>query len=438
MSHLAPLPHPILAVLAILAMNLGFAKTFPWSVLPWDLGRWLWVGLTVGFVAVIASHSLQHALENLWRRLTSGRGWLWVLLGGNAAVLVLYSWYFAKAGYTFPWLHLVILTAAVFWLHPKKLERSAILSLLMLVVSIWSFPLDDRRSDMLILISKTLDIWMSGGHFYELIPLTQHASIATYPPGTLLSHLPAWMLGLDLRWNMVLYRAAWMGLLLFTLRRHPVDEGRQRAFHFFLLSPYWTGRHELYFEFFLGLIVMFFCTPIWKQKVRALVGAAGIWTRQWAWIWVPFILLREARTQGWIRTVLGFCVSLGISAVVLALLGVGAEDVRRFSTAHQLLDTFNQAAEFPGDYGLTFAPLFFMVGINAWIPWAQFLACAIFGVLALLRPGREIFYGFYALSAVILFNGLFWNYLWLSWTLAILVSPWYEATDETLPHRPCL
>ena len=146
---------------------------------------------------------------------------------------------------------------------------------------------------MLPVIKMGLDRLKSGlDPYHPFIIFGSTKDIMGYLPGTFFLNWPAWALGLDLRWNTVFYRAIWM-LLIWRAEKKEPKITRLTLLHYLALSPYLNFRHDLYFEGFLLIIVVYFLYP----KLRPLFLSLGVFTRQWFWILSPFLIYREYLRQ---------------------------------------------------------------------------------------------------------------------------------------------
>lgn len=401
----------VVAFLLGLGMNAGMGKTYPWSLLPGEMGYFVWITFSLGFVCVIVSNELQKKIWGWIRGMTQSKTWLILILLGNLFYILLTWYYFRRFGYSFPWIHCLLVGISCFFIRGSNLILSAGLSVGLLIASILHFPLNYHRSDMLPAIELTLNQWAKGQGIYHLVSFPDATILAHYLPGTLFSHLPAWKFGMDFRWNQVLWRLLWIIPLLRTLSKHKNKAEDHSFLHFVFLNPYFNSRHELYFEFFIFTLVSFWVFERWKWIFLSL----AIWTRQWAWVLTPFLILYDLKVERSLKPAVLFMLSLaGISLLFLGVL-VDFSDIQRFSEAHKLLDSFNRKGYYVGDYGLTFAPAEFWAGLSNQIPLFQALICILlFGIAILNRRLNSYPLAGLALCLVIMTNALFENYFWIS------------------------
>lgn len=416
------------AILLILGMTFGFGKTFPWSLLRSPTDHLLWLTLTFTWAACFFSSRASNRVLSAWNSATQGGVWLRMLLVVDLAFFFLLWSKFKAMGYSFPWLHLLIAGFGLFFIRVERLKISALLSLGFLAASISHFPLHPDRSDMLISIRETLDGWNHHQGIYQAVPVGGWKALAHYLPGTLFSHLPAWALGIDLRWNQFIYRCLWMGLFFWKAREHRLTSNSSKLLHLLLLNPYWNYRHELYFEFFLLVIVAFWTLPRW----RVLSFPLAVWTRQWVWTLAPFVWIEAYRNRKNPREYVGYWVGLTlVSAVFLAFL-VSREDQTRFFEAHHFLNSFNEKSAYIGDYGLTFAPLLFWFESAKAIPTLQAGICGLGLLAAVLGPANAVMQtGVVVTALTIALNGLYWNYFLISLTFWLVMG--VVLSDHFLP-----
>ena len=286
----------LIALIALLAQNFGLGRTYPWALLPYGIGRWIWLAPTLGLLALLAEQAGLVRFGGRWRKIAAGceralghRAALIVLLAGNALFQIVNWNHFGRYGYTFPWTHLALLAAAAVYVRRDRFWLSCALSLALLIASIVHFPLDVERSAMLAGVqSAWTDLALGRNPYAMARPLDNGFMVVMpYLPGTFFSHAPAWILGLDLRWNQFCWRALWMPAVAMALARLPAQSPWRTVAHVFVLNPYFNFRHELYYEVFFVLIVAYHAWPRW----RWLGLPALVWTRQWAWVLAPFLAL---------------------------------------------------------------------------------------------------------------------------------------------------
>ncbi len=411
-----------LAILILLAQNLAFGKSQPWSWLPGPTGRILWLAVSAGF-AVFMVRGVPARIDAVIDRCLRARAWVPLLCLGNLALALYSAKHFASFGYAMPWHTIFACGLALPFLKRGNLVGSCLLSLAILYGSIRAFPLDPLRSDMLPSIHQALKQWLDAGISpYAVFDLANGRTGMPYLPGTLFSHLPAFLLGLDLRWNQLFYRAIWFGLVILHSKRLPQDSRERDALQFFILNPYWNFRHDLYFEAFFLLIVAFRTLPGLKPVSSALL----VFTRQWAWVLYPFFWLEK----GFARGKAALALLLAVFATALALRASTTLDVF-LATAFSFQKKLDSAA-YVGDYGLTLAPLFYSANLTRFLQPLQGALCLYLFWKAARNREQTLSFAAVALCFFVLLNMHFWLYFWL--TPALWLSLSLPSVDSASPR----
>ncbi len=405
--------------LMILSTDLALSARVPWSYLPFQLGRVAWIAATLAWLVLLAWDAGRARLAVPFARVLRGRAWLPVLAAANAAYLLLNAFYFRRFGYGVPWLGLALCAAAPFALARRPLVTAWLLSVGFLVASILAFPLVTERSDMLPVLRVALDRWHAGGDPYGVLPVTAGTNHMPYLPALFLSHVPAWAAGLDLRWNTVLYRLAWGGLLVRALRDVPRESPLCACAVLFFLNPYLTFRHETYFEFEL-LVVMTFWTV---RRAAWAALALGLFTRQWTWVLAPFLWWARSGPGARGRAA-GLAQVVAWAAAWGALLWLALHATTSLASMRIIVSKFQTlvgGASYLGDYGFTLYPLLMALRVDAYAQAIQ-AVCVLGLFLAAVRADREraVWLGITALSVFVALNALYWNYFMLELGLWIL------------------
>ena len=175
---------------------------------------------------------------------------------------------------------------------PGRLLTSVIVtSLALQLLSLRSFPLDVRRSDMLPLIAASGRALHNGVDPYHLYTFSTETVLLTYLPGTLLAYLPATLLHLDLRLTNLLC----LSLLALLLARAAAPARRRQltaVLAIWLVSPYLLYRHEIYTA--PHWVVLTAALLLLQQRrlvASAIFFGLGIALSQFSWILFPFVLL---------------------------------------------------------------------------------------------------------------------------------------------------
>lgn len=289
------------------------------------------------------------------------------------------------------------------------------------------FPLDGRRSDMLTSIAHGYTLLAQGASPFAQVP-DRTAGAATwgvmpYLPGTFLAHAPAALLGVDLRWTGTVV----LGLLALLAARQARRSGAGDAellAAVVLLSPYHAYRHDLYFEPFLALTALLFLgaargeAPTGRLAGLAALTGAAVASRQWAWVYGPFVLVAAATTGARRR----FAGRLALAALValLAAAAVAAPLVARDPAAfgRTLLLHVNAPG---GELSLGAALGAQRLGLSRLLAPLQGIAAAALFVPALLGAARGrlgaaevLARGWAALAASVLLSPFLENYFHLT------------------------
>jgi hypothetical protein len=279
-----------------------------------------------------------------------------------------------------------------------------------------------------------------GASPYSIFELAGRTNRMGYLPGTLFMNWPAWAVGLDLRWNTVLYRIAWMLLIGAHLRRtRSLNSPAGLAFVWLFLSPYINFRHELYFEgFILGLVVLVLY-PNWS----VLLAPALIVSRQWAWVMAPFWAITITFGSGRLSFRKPLQASVASIAVVAGLVTLLYSSTS-FEELWRAIFWFQGAVHSPaysGDYGLTFSPIFYWLGIAEWQQRVQASITLVFVILALRdrdRPHQVFRWSVLAWVLFLQLNGHYWLYFWNSLLVYLATLEMKVAMTNTLTEYGAL
>jgi hypothetical protein len=419
------------AILLLASQIVAFGKTYPWTWLPYELGRVLWFGASLAFLAFVVHQSFfvekkfsglnlsaSRAEEGILAILGSRTG-LAVLVGLNVIFQILNFVKFKTLGYHFPFFCIIACFAAIPWMKKGRVLTAFALNIALLIGAIIHFPLTSFRSDMLNVIRQGLDSWGQGKDPYYIGQYPWGLSGMPYFPGILFSHLPAWALGIDFRWDQVFYRAAWMALLY----RQASFARNQRAatlMIFFALNPFINFRHDLYFEIFLLLLAL------WAVfgKARFIIIPLIAVTWQFAWALCPFLMWEEIFHTGeqTVRHRLGRMAKLGGGFVIvigsILLLLKGTTTLSSFlKCAFFVIKAGASHGIFVIDYGLTLAPAFIWSGLEKYASVVELLGgVAIFVYYVIHRKGKPNVFWLCTSSALVFFimtSIHFWQYFWV-------------------------
>ncbi len=183
-------------------------------------------------------------------------------------------------------------------------------------LSVWSFPLNIRRSDMLPLLQAAHHSLLSGADPYHLYRFPSEVVYLTYLPGTLLAYLPATLLHVDPR----LLNLVFVAMLAVLLFRSLLPAHRLHGtalLGLWLLSPYLLYRHELYTEpHWLTLAASLLLLQRRCVARSALLFGLGIALSQFSWVLFPFFLLYLWQHTAPRAAVLAACIATASAAVL--------------------------------------------------------------------------------------------------------------------------
>lgn len=366
-----------LPIVLLFFQNLAFGKNYPWSYLPHDLGRWIWLALSA-FVVIWMVRPQLYPPEKVLKIASTRLAFVFLLFLNG--VNLSFSYYrFQQFGYELPILHFGILafTLILTCTPMDRLKLSFIASLGLLAASIFHFPVHPDRSDMLPVIQSGLDRWSMGSDPYAPVLLGGRMNLMGYWPGTLFTHWPAWVLGLDLRWNSFFFRILWMGMALGVIskKRIPPSHPFVVGLTWFALSPQLSFRHELYFEAFFAMIAAYLLYP----RTRWILLPLMVVTRQWAWVFAPFLFFAEifsSKKSPW-KTEASFLLGTILVGGICYVLLFQTTSLVSFQLAVFWFQKVLDQPLYPGDYGLTFSPLLFRLGWANWTQKIQALICFI-------------------------------------------------------------
>lgn len=412
-----------LIFIMLMMQTFAFGRSLPWSLLPGELGRWLWIMTTVALIILVL-----RPYRGFWDRCvglfsTRSAMLLWVLI--NIPYMLFNYFRFRDLGYAFPWIPLCALVVFLPAILSEKhrLLGAFALNLSLLAGSIVHFPIHPLRSDMLPVIEHALGQWSHGLNPYDLFELAGRSNRMGYLPGTLFLHLPAWCLGVDLRWNTFFYRSIWMLLAWLAVARLNKPDPAKSLLIFAALSPYMNFRHDLYFEGFILTAMIF----VLFERGRALLLPFMVGTRQWAWVGAPFWALAQlklgegdkTRLRRWVAVTGGFF----LITVILALMLWGRVSAKEFFRVIFWFQGAASSPEFGGDYGPTLAPLFFWLNLGTALQKVQAVVVGVLFVWAwrCRRDTEKVWsLGFTAWFFFLLLTPHYWLYFWNSWVFAAI------------------
>ncbi len=362
-----------------------------------------------------------------WRSLLLTAG---VALAGSLAMFLLEAHGYLRFGYRlYPWATAGVFAAAALVLLAPLLRSSGAAPVLLAVLlayagvallSIASFPLDARRSDMLPLLMAAGRDLLAGRDPYRLYRLPGETVFLTYLPGTVLAYLPAALLGFDPRLLSVAETAALAVAIVAAARRR---FRRQTAglLGVWLLSPYLLYRHEIYTApHWLALTLAMLLASRGRFGWAAAAFGVSMAMSQFSWVLFPFFWVYSLHRRGWRGAAAVLAGSLATAmALVAPFLLWGAQPM-----IYGVLSHWTHA-------GVNARPvnLSFLVAKVVGAGHLQLVQAAVLAVLvasAAARRGCSTLAGCLrwmsaALVAFVLLNILVWGYFFLLAELLLLL-----------------
>ena len=360
-----------------------------------------------------------------------------VTLAPALAILVASAHHYAAFRYHLaPWPTLVVFAGVAGLLAANRVQSTpteapgrlltcvVLTSLALELLSLRSFPLDLRRSDMLPLIAAADRAFHNGVNPYHLYTFSTETVFLTYLPGTFLAYLPATLLHLDLRLTNLLCLA----LLALLLARAATPAHRRpltALLAIWLVSPYILYRHEIYTPpHWLVLTAALLLLQQRRLVASAIFFGLGIAMSQFSWIFFPFVLLHLSDLGAAGRrirpTLIYAAITLLAASVVILPFYVWAPHAFTFG----VLSHWQQQAVSARPVNLSFW-LATLLSPRALQPIQAVLLAAVLLVCAVRHTCRS-FTGLarslaIALTAFLLLNILVWGYFFLLLELLLLI-----------------
>lgn len=304
---------------------------------------------------------------------------------------------------------------------PGRLLTSVLIaSVALQMLSIRSFPLNIRRSDMLPLLASAGRTLHNGLDPYRLYTFPTETVLLTYLPGTLLAYLPATLLHLDLRLTNLLC----LTLLALLLARAAAPAHRPQLtalLAIWLLSPYLLYRHEIYTPpHWLTLVAALLLLNQRRLAASAILFGLSVAMSQFSWILFPFVLLYLFERHRTRATLIYATTALFAAAAILLPFFVWSPHAFTFGVlSHWQQQTVSAR---PVNFSFWLATL---LSPRALQPAQLLVLTAVFLVSAARHTCRT-FPGLLralavALAAFLLLNILVWGYFFLLLELLLLL-----------------
>ena len=196
---------------------------------------------------------------------------------------------------------------AILLARPPRLYVSlgllVLAGLIVRACGLWQWEISPARRDMLALVISAVDAFLSGDNPYGFHQMQVGSSVPlTYPPGLWLSHLPARVLDLDIRWTGVLADGAAAAVLggIAVRKRSALVGPVFLALAVYLFSPdiHWNG---IYAEPNLDWAVLAFLSAAVISRRTLPIGVAmgfALTTRPFNLILLPFLIVWLVRAFG--------------------------------------------------------------------------------------------------------------------------------------------
>jgi hypothetical protein len=368
----------------------------------------------------------------------------------SAAVFVYASHYhvYVRAGYKLYPVPTAIVygscIAGLCWLIFRRVEPSGRTIMLfalaanaaVMILSIYSFPISDIRSDMLPAINAAEGYLVHGQAPYGFHVLPDEVNPFSYLPGVLFSYVVPYLLHLDLRWATLAYLFG-LAVVLYRVLEPPYRQLGAALIALFLLCPYLQYRHDIYLQanwFFLilGLVLFMRGRYFWAAAVFGFTMS----TSQLCWVVYPFLVLYHFRRQGLQRALQGLAVGLAVFAAVVGPFAVWCPKMLIYGTITQF-DT----------EGLSRNQMNLSMWVNPWVAvnhlkfLQMVLLVGIFGYCFFARRCSTFVdclrWIVFALFWFIMFNPLVDDYFYLMlsliWLLLTFAANGWTSLDRLAP-----
>lgn len=283
-----------------------------------------------------------------------------------------------------------------------------------LALSVFYFPLNPLRSNMLTGIQAAMNAFLSNQDPY----LLSSKDLVPYLPLTWAAFIPGKLLALDLRIVGDFYYALCLILIGINFKKLPTIN--KYLVCLWLLNPYFLMRHDLYFQLFLLEIVIFalYIHRLPRLLLLIMLGAF-IATLQFAWILYPFFLLAISKSCQ--QLIMNLCISI---ASFLLLMWVFLGHFFSAYIAHSIRSAgvhgIQDARNFPYNMDITFgvSPIYHFAQNQHSLHLLQLTLCALLGLFAVVQWYRKadsnfLAFGLYAYLIFIATNYFLETYFYV-------------------------
>lgn len=373
-------------------------------------------------------------------RMTSGyfpgiNSWNDVAMMGVGIVslgLFFVSWWYRK-----PWL----LIATIF-----------IAGILLQLLPIIFFPITAKVADLLPAILKQLESFVQGESIYQIYLLDNGIWLpAVRQPLSALSYLPAFLLGVDIRFMSLLYHLG-VGVVLLkaayaNLRTLKFDSKFLLVLIVlicWLLFSYRILRHDLYepFYWFILALSLFFLSKGYK-RLWVVTWGIGIATQVWSWIFTPVIGWYLVKKWGFKTAAVYISCSLLIGLIILAtfILPDTAAYFRNVFGSYMNANSYDQVA---GVYPMYLVPILNLLNLSKLGTPLLILSCGVVFLAFIRKPStlhRTLIYLCLLFLAFCMFNRISWNYMYINVVVimllynSLLIGKEYEGNNEKFANK---
>lgn len=309
-------------------------------------------------------------------------------------------------------------------------------SILLSLIPILYFPSTAVISDLLPIIEKQLEAFPHGNNIYQYFLLDNNVlTQAVRQPGTTLSFLPSYILGIDLRFSSLIFTLLTALFLLKMAYKSLSTIAFNNKFMLvfsgltlFLIFPYRLMRSDLYDPVFWFLIVL----TLWlvqnkKYVMASITWGIGIFTQVWFWVLTPFWMVYLYKKRQFAQAVLLSSISLCIGIFSLGPF-ILQDTTAYYENVFGFYRAMHDIGHFPPT-SLGLSALFYTAGIKQFLLPTQFFSVLLLGIISLFRMNsfrHFIMFLTITLFVFTVFNGITWNYMFINVIVLLLAHEMNE------------
>ncbi len=324
---------------------------------------------------------------------------------------------------------------------PRPAIALGLLTVAGLSIRAWSnlqWGLNPVRSDMVPLIYSALETFMSGENPYAFHQMQTNSLVPlTYPPLLWLSHLPAYLLGIDIRWTswvsdaVISLSLGWAAIRWAPRMFGPVLLAL--AMYLFLPDMHWAAIYaEPHFDW---AIVVLLCLAVMsgRSKLAGVAYGVAMLTRPFNVLFAPFFCLWLWHRFGPREALNSLLISGLIAAVVYIPFVAPDPNIFYVGTVRWLLEYGPVHGHWFAGY-LGFSGPLYAKGLGAWLMPIQLSGMAaliVWAFFKLRNTGHLFIFWLLIYSHFIAFNSLIWMNFWIgSFLLGIALLIGSEIGDQ--------